>query len=257
VEGAVTAAGAGLLLDCRGIVMRFGGLHALSRVDLSCRPGEILGLIGPNGSGKTTFFNVVTGVLRPQAGTVRLDGREIAGWPPHRICQAGVARTYQLVRPFASLTARENVLAGLTFGHRRRDESSELEEVERLLELVGLGGLGDRPAARLTLVQRKRLEIARALATGPRLLLLDEAVAGLNPTEVAGMLELIAGLRRDGLTLILIEHNMRVIMGLSDRVVVLHHGEKLADGSPEQVSRDEAVLAAYLGVAAAQAPPTP
>ena len=229
--------------------MRFGGLYALHNVDLDCRSGEILGLIGPNGSGKTTLFNVVTGVLRPQAGSVRFAGRPITGRPPHEICHAGIARTYQLVRPFASLTAAENVLAGLAFG-RAAAGGRPAADAGQLLELVGLAGQADRPAASLTLIQRKRLEVARALATGPRLLLLDEVAAGLNPAEVAGMLDLIGGLRQGGLTIILIEHNMRVIMGLSDRVAVLHHGEKLADGPPDEVSRDEAVLEAYLGQAA-------
>ena len=238
-------AASGPLLDCRGIVMRFGGLHALNRVDLACRAGEILGLIGPNGSGKTTLFNVVTGVLRPQAGSVRFAGRAITGRAPHEICHAGIARTYQLVRPFASLTAAENVLAGLAFG--RAAGGRPAADAGQLLDLVGLAGQADRPAASLTLIQRKRLEVARALATGPRLLLLDEVAAGLNPAEVAGMLDLIGGLRQGGLTIILIEHNMRIIMGLSDRVAVLHHGEKLADGPPDEVSRDEAVLEAYLG----------
>ena len=231
--------------------MRFGGLTALSRVELTSRAGEILGLIGPNGSGKTTLFNVITGVLRPQSGTVSLEGRDITGLAPHQICRGGIARTYQLVRPFASLTARENVLAGIAFGRGARDGSRPEREVERLLELVGLADLSGRPASSLNLAERKRLEIARALGSRPRLLLLDEAIAGLNPVETTSMLDLIGGLRAGGLAIVLIEHNMRVIMGLSDRVVVLHHGEKLAEGSPEAVSQDPRVVAAYLGQAAA------
>jgi branched-chain amino acid transport system ATP-binding protein len=240
-----------MLLECQEITMRFGGLTALSRVELTSRAGEILGLIGPNGSGKTTLFNVITGVLRPQSGTVSLEGRDITGLAPHQICRGGIARTYQLVRPFASLTARENVLAGIAFGRSARDGSRPEREVERLLELVGLADLSGRPASSLNLAERKRLEIARALGSRPRLLLLDEAIAGLNPVETTSMLDLIGGLRAGGLAIVLIEHNMRVIMGLSDRVVVLHHGEKLAEGSPEAVSQDPRVVAAYLGQAAA------
>jgi branched-chain amino acid transport system ATP-binding protein len=240
-----------MLLKCKNITVRFGGLTALNRVDVTSRAGEVLGLIGPNGSGKTTLFNVITGVLRPQSGRVNLEGRDITGLAPHRICHDGIARTYQLVRPFASLTARENVVAGIAFGRGAPGGLRPELEVERLLELVGLTDLAGRSAGSLNLAERKRLEVARALGTRPRLLLLDEVVAGLNPVETAGMLELISGLRRAGLTIVLIEHNMRVIMGLSDRVVVLHHGEKLAEGPPEAVSRDARVMAAYLGQAAA------
>lgn len=235
------------LLECQGITMRFGGLFALHRVSVACHEGEIVGLIGPNGSGKTTLFNVITGFLRPQEGTVWFKGADISARSPHRICHDGIARTYQLVRPFASLSARENVLAGIAFGRAVRDGSRPEQEVTRLLDLVGLADRGDAPASSLTLAQRKRLEIARALGTQPRLLLLDEAVAGLNPTETEEMLNLIASLRQGGLSLIVIEHNMRVIMGLSDRVVVLHHGERLAEGRPEQMSRDPRVVEAYLG----------
>ena len=235
------------LLECRQVTVRFGGLRALRDVDLTCRQGEILGLIGPNGSGKTTLFNVITGVLRPEQGAVYLDGKNITGQPPHRICHDGIARTYQLVRPFSSLSPHENVLAGLAFGRAIGDRLDAGQEALRLLALVGLADHADHQSSGLTLVQRKRLEIARALGTSPRLLLLDEVVAGLNPAETESMLDLIGGLRREGLTLIVIEHNMRVVMGLSDRVVVLHHGEKLAEGPPDEVSRDPAVVAAYLG----------
>jgi branched-chain amino acid transport system ATP-binding protein len=245
-------AGAGRpLLECEQITVRFGGLFALQRVDLVCFPGEILGLIGPNGSGKTTLFNVVTGMLAPRSGRVRFEGRDITGQAPHRVCHAGIARTYQLVRPFGSLSARDNVRAGIVFGGGEHGAHSSREEADRLLEIVGLAGCGDRPASALTLVQRKRLEVARALGSGPRLLLLDEVAAGLNPAETETMLQLIGDLRDSGLTIILIEHNMRVVMGLSDRVVVLHHGEKLAEGSPHEVSRHPKVLSAYLGPAEA------
>jgi branched-chain amino acid transport system ATP-binding protein len=238
------------LLECEAITVRFGGLTALNGVEVSCFQGEILGLIGPNGSGKTTLFNVITGVVRPQAGRVRLAGQDITGLAPHQTSHRGIARTYQLVRPFASLSVHENVLAGIAFRRRADHSRSVRSEAAELLELVGLADRAHQPASHLTLVQRKRLEVARALGTHPRLLLLDEVVAGLNPAEADGMLRLIDSLRQAGLTVIVIEHNMRVIMGLSDRIVVLHHGEKLAEGTREQVSQDPLVVEAYLGQAA-------
>ena len=237
------------LLECEDITMFFGGLAALKGVSLTCSEGEILGLIGPNGSGKSTLFNVITGFLRPQTGRVHFRGREITGAKPHQVCRLGIARTYQLVRPFPSLTARENVLAGLAFGAGGRAGAGDDAQamVDDLVARVGLAEKADWRAEHLTLVERRRLEIARALAGRPELLLLDEVVAGLNPAETAALLSLIAAIRESGVTVILIEHNMRVITGLSDRVVVLHHGEKLAEGPPEEVLRHAEVISAYLG----------
>ena len=224
----------------------------MRQVDLAVREGEILGLIGPNGSGKTTLFNLVTGFYRPDGGRIRLGERDVTGWPPPRLCKQGIARTFQLVRPFQQLTVRQNVEVGRVYGREpARDRRQAAAQADALLELVGLADLSGRPASSLNLAERRRLEIARALGSRPRLLLLDEAIAGLNPVETTSMLDLIGGLRAGGLGIVLIEHNMGVIMGLSDRVVVLHHGEKLAEGSPEAVSQDPRVVAAYLGQAAA------
>src|SRR5918996_405696 len=236
------------LLEVEGASKSFGGVRAVHDVSFALEQNELIGIMGPNGSGKTTLFNLIAGALAPDAGSVRLDGREIAGLAPHRICAHGIARTFQLVRPFAGLTALENVLVGRLFGRAGAAVAADLAEAERLLALVGLDGRGETPAARLTLIDRKRLELARALATGPRLLLLDEFMAGLNPAEIASAMALIRRLVADGLTVLMVEHIVWALMELSRRIIVLSAGEKIAEGAPDAVAADPAVVDVYLGV---------
>ena len=238
-----------LLLAIEGVGIRFGGLAALNGVSFGVRPGEILGLIGPNGAGKTTLFNLITGLLHPTAGTIRFRGEDITALPSHAICRRGIARTFQLVRIFPSLTVLENVLVSGCFGREEgsRPIAEARADAAAHLRTVGLEGAADRPAGSLPIAGRKRLEVARALATRPALLLLDEVIAGLTPTEAGNLMDLIGRIRAGGTTIILIEHVMKAIMNLSDRIVVLHHGEKLAEGAPQAIARDAAVVAAYLG----------
>ena len=210
--------------------------------------GEILGLIGPNGSGKTTLFNVITGVYRPDSGRITLDGREIGGLPAAKRCKLGIARTFQLVRPFQNLTALENVAIGRVYGREPpRDRAQAEREGRELLDLVGLAGRAADRASSLTMVDRKRLELARALATRPRLLLLDELLAGLNPSEVVTATGMIERIRRMGVTIIMVEHLIKAVFGLSDRIVVLDAGEVIALGAPAAVAQDPRVIDAYLG----------
>jgi len=220
------------------------------RVDLAVREGEILGLIGPNGSGKTTLFNLITGFYRPDGGRIRLGERDVTGWPPPRLCKQGIARTFQLVRPFQQLTVRQNVEVGRVYGREpARDRRQAAAQAEALLDLVGLADRADSPAGRLTLVDRKRLELARALATRPSVLLLDELLAGLNPSEVLAAIELIRRIRASGVTIVLVEHLVKAVFGVSDRVAVLSAGRKIAEGTPAAVAGDPAVIDAYLGTA--------
>ncbi len=233
------------LLTVTDLTKDFGGLRAVSRLSFDAEPGEILGLIGPNGAGKTTVFNLVTGFLRPSAGRILLEGRSVVGLRPHAVTRRGLARTFQVVKPFPRLSVRENVTLA-AFSHeaaRRRAEALAAHVLER----VGLHDKLDSLAADLTLGEQKRLEIARALATGPRLLLLDEPMGGLNPREVNAACALVEQIRADGVSVILVEHVMKAIMRISNRIVVIHHGEKIADGSPERVVNDPGVIAAYLG----------
>ena len=233
------------LLTVTDLTKDFGGLRAVSRLSFNAEPGEILGLIGPNGAGKTTVFNLVTGFLRPSAGRILLEGRSMVGLRPHAVTRRGIARTFQVVKPFPRLSVRENVTLA-AFSHeaaRRRAEALAAHVLER----VGLHDKLDSLAADLTLGEQKRLEIARALATDPKLLLLDEPMGGLNPREVNAACALVEQIRADGVSVILVEHVMKAIMRISNRIVVIHHGEKIADGSPERVVNDPGVIAAYLG----------
>ena len=231
----------------------FGGVRAVHDVSFTLEEGDLLGVMGPNGSGKTTLFNLIAGALAPDTGHIRLRGREIGGRPPHRVCASGIARTFQLVRPFRDLTARENVLVGRLYGRARHGRAEAFAESDRLLRLVGLDGRAETPAAHLTLIDRKRLELARALATQPEVLLLDEFLAGLNPTETASAMTLIRELQAGGLTILMVEHIVWALMGLCRRLVVLSTGEKIADGPPATVAADPAVVDAYLGAHPADA----
>jgi branched-chain amino acid transport system ATP-binding protein len=233
------------LLEVRGLTRDFGGLRAVGGLDFDVAGGEILGLIGPNGAGKTTVFNLVTGSLRPTAGEIRFEGRSVVGLRPHAVARRGIARTFQVVQPFAGLSVLENVtLAAFLRCPARRDaEARALEALERM----GLADKAATLASQLTLIEQKRLEVARALATGPRLVLLDEPMGGLNATEVDVASDVVVRLRASGLTVVLVEHVMKAIMRISDRVVVIHHGEKIAEGPPARVVEDPAVIAAYFG----------
>jgi branched-chain amino acid transport system ATP-binding protein len=236
------------IIEVEEVTKYFGGLRALYHVSFTLEMGEILGLIGPNGAGKTTLFNVIAGAFPPSSGSVRFDGKEISRQNSREICHKGISRTYQLVRPFAGLTVYENVLVGLYFGKPKNGEARSIEkEAYELLQLTGLLQKADIPAKNLTLVGRKQLEIARALATRPKVLLLDESISGLNPTETETMMGLIRKIKSRGITVFMIEHIMKAVMGLSDRVLVLNFGELIAKGTPEQVARDKGVIEAYLG----------
>jgi branched-chain amino acid transport system ATP-binding protein len=235
------------LLELQGVSRRFGGLAALDGVSLTLGQGEILGLIGPNGAGKTTLVNVVTGVHGATGGRVVFEGREITRLPPHRVARSGLARTWQIVQPFPRMTVAENVAAGALFAGGAPDVGSAMATARESLAFVNLADLADHPAATLTLARRKRLELARALAMQPRLILLDEVNAGLNSAEIDEALALIRRIAARGITIVLIEHLMKVVLSVSTRIAVLHHGRLIADGAPDAVVRDKDVIAAYLG----------
>ena len=235
------------LLEGQKITKTFGGLMALHEVDFAISEGEILGLIGPNGAGKTTLFNLIASTYQPASGCILFRGRDITGKKQHQICRMGIARTYQLVRPFNSMSVRDNVLVGARFGRGKKSGGEDEEVVDELLDFFSLAKKGWQMAHSLTMAEMRRLEMARALATMPVLLLLDEVVSGLNPRETNETMELINRIRQRGITIFMIEHVMRAVMGLSDRVVVLHHGKKIADGAPDEISNEPGVINAYLG----------
>jgi branched-chain amino acid transport system ATP-binding protein len=233
------------LLEIRGLSKRFGGVYASRDVSFDVDAGSIVGLIGPNGAGKTTLFNLATGFLMPDAGEVRFDGREVTGLRPDVLSRRGIARTFQILKPFARLTVEENVMVGAL---ARGDSMTQARAAaQRCLQLVGIEHKAADLARNLSTGQRKRLEMARAMATRPRLLLLDELTGGVDQPSIPGLIELVARLRGEGITLLVIEHNMRVIMGLADKVVFLHLGEKLAEGAPAEIARHPAVVNLYLG----------
>jgi branched-chain amino acid transport system ATP-binding protein len=236
------------ILEGEGVTKRFGGLAAVSQVDFSVEQGEIVGLIGPNGAGKTTLFNVISGALVPNAGTIRFKSENITGLKPHLICRKGLARTFQSIKVFAFMPVLENILLGSLFGTPNGLSSeAALSETMELLDFVGLSAVQAVPAKDLTLVNQKRLEVARALATKPELIMLDELMAGLNPTEVDQAMELVTRIRDQGITVFMIEHVMKAIMSVCDRIMVLHHGKKIADGTPQEVSTSKTVVEVYLG----------
>ncbi|GAC1506698.1 MAG: ABC transporter ATP-binding protein [Candidatus Dormibacteraceae bacterium] len=236
------------------VTRRFGGLCAVNDLSLELAEGEVLGLIGPNGAGKTTLVNLITGTIRPSSGSLLFAGTRLNGLKPHRIGRLGIARTFQVVRPYANLSVRENVGVGAMYGAggRGRSAAAALRKADEILEFVGLAGRRDAPADSLTIVGRKRLELAKALAMEPRLLLLDEVMAGLRGSEVNDAIDLIRAIRDRGITLLVIEHVMKVIVGVCSRVVVLDYGRKIADGSAAAITADPAVIAAYLGAKYAQ-----
>jgi branched-chain amino acid transport system ATP-binding protein len=236
-------------LEIAGISKHFRGLRAVDDVSFSVARGSIVALIGPNGAGKTTVFNLIAGVHHPDGGRIRLDGADIAGLRPDQACNAGIGRTFQIVRPFGGLSVLENVVIGAL--RRSADVAAARRTARSILARLGLATKEAAPASSLTLPERKRLETARALATGPKILLLDEVMAGLRPVEVDAMVKTFTELSRDtGLTILLTEHVMRAVMALSHHIVVLHHGQKICEGTPETVARDQRVLESYLGAAA-------
>ena len=231
------------MLEVRDVTVTFGGVKALDRVSFTVPPGACFGVIGPNGAGKTTLLNTISAVCRPRLGAILIDGKNVIGLKPYRLARLGVARTFQIVQPFARMTVRENVQVGALFGQVR----GGADAVEEALQRTGLAEKADFLPPHLTLAERKRLEVARALASRPRLLLLDEVMAGLNHTEIERVVELIQALHREGLTVVVIEHVMKAVLALCDRLMVLNFGAKLAEGTAAAVVNDPAVIEAYLG----------
>jgi branched-chain amino acid transport system ATP-binding protein len=242
-----TVAGMSVLLDVVGLGKKFGGLQAVQDLNLKVSEGEILGLIGPNGAGKSTVFNLINGVYPPDTGRIVFEGQDITGEPPYRVARHGLARAHQIVQPLVGLTVLDNCTVGACFGRENLPLNKAREVAREVAEGVGLGDRLDMLAGSLTTAGKKRLELARALAARPRLLLLDEVLAGLNPTETELMIETVRRIRDSGIAILMIEHIMRAVMSLSDRIVVIDLGRQLAEGSPQQVANDPDVIKAYLG----------
>ena len=236
-----------LILQVQNVSKRFDGLQALLHITFSIPQGQILGLIGPNGAGKTTLFNVINGIYSPEQGRVIYRDRDITGWKPYQVSRLGLARTHQIVQPLNELTVLHNVMVGACFGHERRSMKQAQNIADEVLAFVGLDKWRDSLAVSLNIAQKKRLELARALAARPYLLLLDEVLAGLNPTEIAQMIEVVRQIREQGVTILIIEHVMHALMNVSDHVIVLDYGEQIAEGTPKEVANNPRVIEAYLG----------
>jgi len=236
-----------MMLEVKAVSKRFGGLQALKNVSFALTEGEILGLIGPNGAGKTTLFNTVNGVYRPDAGRITFRGKDLTGFPPWEAARRGMARTYQVVRPLNDLTVLENVIAGACFGRHALSVRKAAVVAAEVLEMLGLSKQSSQPAGSLNVAEKKRLELARALAARPYLLLLDEVLAGLNPSEISGMVDVILKIRDSGITILMIEHVMQAVMKVSDRLIVLDDGELIAEGRPAEITSNPVVVRAYLG----------
>ena len=236
-----------ILLSVQGVSKTFGGLQALMNVTFDLPEGQILGLIGPNGAGKTTVFNAINGVYAPNDGRVIFRGKDVTHAKPYDHAKLGMARTHQIVQPLNELTVRENVMVGACFGHENQHLSEAAKIADEVLEFVGLAKRTEQLAGNLNVAQKKRLEMARALAARPYLLLLDEVLAGLNPSEIDGMIQTVLKIREQGVTIIMIEHVMKAMMNVSDRILVLDYGQQIAEGSPEEITKNEKVIEAYLG----------
>lgn len=235
------------LLEVKGLTKRFGGLVAVNALDLVIEPGQIIGLIGPNGAGKTTAFATIAGFYKPEEGQVIFDGKNITGMRPDRICKLGLTRTFQVVKPFPEITVQENILVGAY--NAAPNEELALAITEEIIEFMELGNLREQLAGSLPIAGRKRLEIAKAMATQPKMILLDEVMARLRPTETDETIELVRKIQQNGVSILLVEHVMKVIMSLADKIVVVHHGTKIAEGAPQEIVHNQAVIDAYLGEA--------